>query len=249
VSAATSVALSGLAGRLTDSQDRERYTAILLYLQALPPEDEFRHLAEIMGLLTLLGQRVPDALADAMTELRELTTTVSDYHDKVDARLATLPAQITDGVDLAAIGEAFRQQLANTSLENSAALLRTSSKEITALSDEISKTLKPISREYKTISGTLAGEITKLTTASAELRNQNARLMLEQHSASWWWLVTAALVIFLLGGISGMFLDKQETADALNSMTLQLERLQTPIAPPAALNLPRKPKKRGATNE
>ena len=132
MSTATSVALAGLAGRLTDSQDRERYTAILLYLQALPPEDEFRHLAEIMGLLALLGQRVPDALADAMTELRELTTTVSDYHDKVDARLANLPREITDGVDLAALskqmGEAIRQQLADTGIETTATNLRESAK-------------------------------------------------------------------------------------------------------------------------
>ena len=242
MSSATSNALAGLASRLTDSDDRDRYTAILLYLQALPPEDEFRHLAEIMGLLSLLGQRVPDALADAMTELRELTDAAGDYHAKIDERLENLPKEIAEGVDLAAIGEAFRQQLVTTGLENSAAMLRTSSKEIKSLSDQISSTLKPVSEQYKTISATLSGEVTKLTTALGELRSQNARLVAEQQSVSWWFVSAAALVILLLGGIGGMFLDRQQTAEAMNNMTVQLERLQTP-AVSAAIVPPKKSKK------
>ena len=128
-----------LASRLTDPIDRETYAALMSYLNSLPPGDELVRMAELFGLLSLLAQRVPDALADAMTELRELTDAARDYHAKIDERLANLPKEIAEGVDLAAIGESFRQQLANTGLENSAAMLRTSSKEITAFSEQVSK--------------------------------------------------------------------------------------------------------------
>ncbi len=250
---ATSNALAGLAGRLTDLEDRERYAAIVLYLQALPPEDEFRHLAELMGLLSLLGQRLPDALADAMAELRQLTDRAGAYYGEIDERLAGLPGAITAGVDVGRIakdmGEAFRQQIATTGLEISAAQLRDASAEIKALSNHVSQTLKPISQEYKTISATLAGEITKLTGASGELRNQNARLVAEQQSASGWWLGTAALLLFLLGGLGGMFLERQQTADVLNNMNAQMERLQAPAVPVAVAPVSKRSKRQKGTGE
>jgi hypothetical protein len=100
--------------------------AILLYLQALPPEDEFRHLAEMMGLLSLLGQRLPDALAEAMAQMRSLTDKAGEYYGEIDNRLEALPGQITTAVDINRIatemGELFRQQIGASTLESSAVL-------------------------------------------------------------------------------------------------------------------------------
>jgi hypothetical protein len=234
VSSATSIALAGLAGRLTDSEDRERYTAILLYLQTLPPEDEFRHLAEIMGLVSLLGQRVPDALAGAMTELRELTDAAGNYHAQVDKRLAGLPDEIFDGVDVEALAEgmaeSLRQQLAATGLQTTAALLRSASKEITALSGQISATLKPAAQEYQNVSATISSELARLTLASNELRKHNTQLMAQEQTNNWWMQCFLMLAILLAGIVAGVYLEKGQTTEALVNLGTQVERIQTPVA-------------------
>jgi len=54
------------------------------------------------------------------------------------------------------MSESFRQQLAVTGLETTANLLRNSSREITALSGEISASLKPAAQEYKSVSATIS---------------------------------------------------------------------------------------------
>jgi hypothetical protein len=234
VSLATSIALAGLAGRLTDSEDRERYTAILLYLQTLPLEDEFRHLAEIMGLLSLLGQRVPDALAGAMTELRELTDAAGNYHAQVDKRLASLPDEIAAGVDVEAMAEgmaeSFRQQIAATGLQTTAALLRSASKEITALSGQISATLKPAAQEYKNVSATISSELGRLTLASDELRRRNTQLVAQEQTNNWWMQCFLMLAILLAGIIAGVYVEKGQTTEALVNLGTQVERIQTPAA-------------------
>lgn len=236
MSSTTSIALAGLAGRLTDSEDRERYTAILLYLQALPPEDEFRHLAEIMGLVSLLGQRVPDALAGAMTELRELTDAAVNHHAQVDKRLASLPDEIFDGVDVEALAkdmaESLRQQLAATGLETTANLLRNSSREITALSGQISASLKPAAQEYKSVTATISSELARLTLASNELRKHNSQLMANERSNNWWLFGFMMLSILLVGIVAGITMEKSGTTEALVNLGTQVERIQTPVAVP-----------------
>jgi hypothetical protein len=64
-------ALISLAARLTDPGDRERYAAVLSYVQRLPPTDEFRQLVDLMGSLTLLGQHIPDAMAEFLEAFRQ----------------------------------------------------------------------------------------------------------------------------------------------------------------------------------
>ncbi len=198
----------------------------------------------MMGLLSLLAQRVPAALAEPMTELRELTMATSDYHDKVDQRLANFPQEIAAGVDVTAIAkamsEAFRQQLASTGLENTASLLRNSCREITALSGQISSTLKPVSQEYKSMAATISADLAELTAASSELRHQNAQMRAEQQSDTWWWLGLVALVLLLLGGMAAMYLQEHQTAEVLSNMSRQLEGLRAPAVPAAVVTPPTK---------
>ena len=85
--------LASMAGRLTDLRDREKYAALISYVHALPPSDEFRQLVDMLGLLSLLAQRVPDALAEFLAELRAQTTAAGEYHSKLDERLARLPTR------------------------------------------------------------------------------------------------------------------------------------------------------------
>ena len=83
----TAQGLANLAARLTKPEDRETYAGLVSYFHSLPAHDELFHLVELLGLLTLLGQRVPDALADAMAQMRQLTDKAGEYYGEIDERL------------------------------------------------------------------------------------------------------------------------------------------------------------------
>ena len=89
-------ALISLAARLTDPGDRERYAAVLSYVQRLPPTDEFRQLVDLMGSLTLLGQHIPNAMAEFLETFRQerkVPGSAADYAgigSTVSAELAKL---------------------------------------------------------------------------------------------------------------------------------------------------------------
>ena len=233
--AATPDRLAHLAGRLTDPQDRETYAALVSYARALPPTDEFRQLVDLLGLLSLLGQRVPDALAELLAELREQTATAGEYHAQVDERLAQLPKEIAAGVDANAIAkamsESFRQQLTMTGLQDTAGLLNLSAKELKTLSANITSALKPVAQEYKGISGTITAELGKLAAASRQLQEHNAQLIVQERSIAWVWQGLLALVLFLAGGLSGIVLEKRQTADTPSGIVSQIEQIHPPPAP------------------
>jgi len=235
---ATAQALSSIAARLTKPEDRETYADLMSYFHSLPEHDELFHIVELLGLLSLLGQRLPDALAEFLAELRAQTKVAADYHGILDKRLAGLPKEIAAGVNTATIakemGEALRQQLIATGLENTADLLRNSAREIMALSNQISATMKPVSQEYKTISSTISAELTKLTIAAARLESHNDHLFEQERTNSRLWLGMLALVLFLSGGLCGIEMEKRQTADELTAINSQMERVQTPQVPAMA---------------
>ena len=67
-------ALSSFAARLTEPEDRETYAALISYFNSLPEHDEMFRLVELLGLLALVGQHIPDALAEMLVELRAQAT-------------------------------------------------------------------------------------------------------------------------------------------------------------------------------
>jgi hypothetical protein len=229
--------LSGLAARLTEAQDRETYAALVSYFDSLPPGDELFRLAQLLGLLSLLGQRVPEAAAELLAELREQTEAAGDYHAQVDGRLARLPQEIAQGVDAGAIAkamsESFRQQLAATGLQETATLLNLSAKEIKTLAANIASALKPVTQEYKGVS---SAELGKLTAASRQLQEHNARLIVQERANALVRQGLLALVLFLVGGLCGIVLEKRQTTDVLSAFGSQIEQIQTspaPLVPPA----------------
>jgi len=242
--------IAGLAGRLTEAQDRERYAALISYLNSLPPGDEFRKLTELLGLLSLLGQRIPDALAELLGELRTQATAASEYHAQVDGRLASLPDEIAAGVDIDAMtkgmAESFRQQLAVTGLETTANLLRNSSREITALSGEISASLKASGWEYQSVIATISRELARLALASDELRRHNSQLMAQERSNNWWLQGFLMLALLLVGIVAGVYVEKSQTTDALVNLGTQVERIQTPPAVPATAPVVKKSRKQSS---
>jgi len=227
--------LASLAGRLTDPQDRERYAALISYTRALPPTDEFRQLVDLLGLLSLLGQRVPTATAELLVELREQAQAAAGYHAQVNERLANLPQEIAQGVDAAAIAkamsESFRQQITSSGLQETSMLLNLSVKDIKALAANFTSALRPVLQEYKGISGTVSAELTKLLAASREVQNHNARLMVQERSKAWVWQGLLALVLFLAGGLCGIVVEKRQTQAMLSGIVVQMDAIRTPPAP------------------
>jgi hypothetical protein len=240
-------ALSSLAARLTEPEDRETYAALISYFNSLPEHDEMFRLVELLGLLALVGQHIPDALAEMLVELRAQATAASEYHAQVAARLASLPDEIAAGVNVEAMAEgmaeSLRQQLAATGLETTANLLRNSSKDITALSGQISASLKPAAQEYKSVTATISSELARLTLASDELRRHNSQLMAQERSNSWWLLGVMMLSLFLAGIVAGITMEKSGTTDALVNLGTQVERIQTPVAVPIVAPTAKKTRK------
>jgi hypothetical protein len=227
--------LLSLAGHLTDPQDRERYAALISYFHSLPPGDELFRLVELLGLLSLMGQRVPEALAEFLTELRNQAKASAEYYGQVDERLARLPQEIAAGIDAGAIAktmsEAFRQQIAATGLADTARLLGTSVAGLQKLSGEISVSLKPVTNQYAGIGATISAELTKLANASSQLRQHNANLVAQVADERWQWKVFCCAVLLFMGFFLGLLLEKRGSTDTLVDLQTQMNQMQFSIKP------------------
>jgi hypothetical protein len=165
----------------------------------------------------------------------------------VDARLAILPQEIAAGVDVAGVArgmsEAFRQQLAATGLQDTAAMLKAAGGSIKSLAFDATASLKPVAQEIRRIALSISAETVKLATAARKVEEHNERLILQQRSNGWGLLGLAALVVFLVGGFCGILVEKRQTADLLANIGTQIERVQTPALP--IVQIPRKNRKEG----
>ena len=239
--------IAGLAARLDNTQDRETYAALVSYVNELPPGDEFRQLMEMLGLVSIVGQRIPDAVGEFLAELRSQTKVAADYHGQVDARLAGLPQEIAAGVDPAAVARAMsenlRQQLADTGLQDTTALLASRAKDIRALAGEILAGFKPAVQDYRGIASTISNETTKLVSAARDVEVHNERLIQEKIEDGWLMKALVVLIVFLLGGFCGILVEKRQTGDALANIGSQIEMVQTPALPIA--QIPPKNRKSG----
>lgn len=237
---ATPNVIAGLAARLDNTQDRETYAALVSYINELPPGDEFRQLMEMLGLVSLVGQRLPDALAEFLAELRSQTKAAADYHGQVDARLAALPREIAAGVDPKSIAqqmsEVFRQRLQESGLRDMVGLLGPAVTTLKALSGDLTSSLGPVVSKIDT--GTA-----KLVAAARLVEDHNNRLIYQHRSNRWGMLAMAALLLFLMGGLAGIVLEKRQTADALANIGEQLKGVHTPELP--IVQIPRNNKKQG----
>jgi hypothetical protein len=219
--------ISSLADRLTNTQDRETYSSLMCYLNRLPPGDEFRQLAELLGLLSLLGQRIPDAVAEFLEEFRSKANAEAEYCAKVEARLANLPREIADGIDPAtvakAMSESFRQQLAASGLQDTASLLKAAVITLKSLSGEVSTELKPLA-------ATFSDETKKLLASARQIAEENARLLLQQKKTKWVWACLLGIVLFLLGSLYGQVLEKRNTTDSFENISFHLQRIENGLA-------------------
>ena len=236
-----------MAGRLIDPQDRETYAALVSYVNSLPPGDELIRLMEMLGLLSAVGQRIPDALGEFLQELRDQTKAVATYHGQVDARLAALPQEIASGVDPAAIAkamsESFRQQLRQTGLLDTAQLLKVATETMISLSAELTTSLKPAATEYRGLTASIVAEVKKLDVAATVVEQHNARLMTREKSNWWMFWAAAVFAAFLAGGVAGILLEKREMASFMSNIDSRIEALQALDGPTVAV--PKRDRKSG----
>jgi hypothetical protein len=241
IATATPNALAELAARLTDPQDRETYAALISFIDSLPENDELFRMAQLLGLLSLLGQRIPDAVTGFLKEFRAQTASSAKYHADLERRLARLPEEIGAGVDAGAIAkamsESFRQQIAATGLQDTALHLQICVTEVKGLSDQIATALKPVPQQYKGIGATISTELAKLQSAASQLQQHNARLIVQTERNAWMWKVLAVAAVFLVGAVCGSVYEQGQRADLLTEIDAQIHRSQppAPLAPPGAV--------------
>jgi hypothetical protein len=137
--------------------------------------------------------------------------------------MAKLPHEIAAGVDPDAIAksmtESFRQQLAVVGLQETAALLRSSARDITALSAHISASLKPVAQQYKDTAATLSAELEKLGAASRQFEDHNAQLVRHGRTSVWVWQGLLAVALLLFGGLCGIVLEERKTVALVHEIS------------------------------
>jgi hypothetical protein len=205
--------LKSLAARLTEPSDREAYAALVSYVNSLPPGDELSRLAEMLGLVSLLSQRIPDAIGELLVELRHEKVSVRLYGEAVDSRLANLPHEMACGVDVGAVAaelaERFRAQIKETGLYETASLLRNGAREMRSVSADMAAALRPLAAEYKATSETVAAELVKLVSAARVVEAHNARLIARERSQTWIWTALVGTVMLIVGLACGLMLARQ----------------------------------------
>lgn len=213
---ASNKGLAVLGDRLAIAEDRAAFARLVSYISRLPAADEFRQLTEMLGLLTLIGERIPEAAAELLTELRLQSNTLAEFHSAIEARLAVLPSTITAGIDLTGIREAFRQQIAFTGLEEAAGVLNHAANSIKTVTAE---TLAPTATEYKRISINIAAEAQKLAAAGEHLRLENLRLIREERANRGLWVGMLCIAMLAIGMVAGIAIEKhQPGVTPLNSL-------------------------------
>lgn len=259
---AESDVLSGLAKRLHDAGEREAYAALVSYIESLPPTDELVKVAKLFGFLTLMGQQLPDAIEAERGELRKLLTgaytafqqevkTNQTYHEKLNERLSRLPDEIASGVkpdDIAEVmAERFRQQIAQTGLEEAADLLRRSLPGIGTVVNNLDLTISRFKEQSKAVDQSIEVHSRRLGKLVEEHRLESEKLHKFSTENHWGLLTGAALIVFFLGLMLGLFWSARSSDATLRDMQQKLDRIEQAVKPPAAASPPAAPK-RGKKN-
>ena len=186
--------LGDLVARLTDPHDRETYADLVSYFDSLPPEDEMFRLARLLGLLTLVGQRIPEAAATLISELQAQTQAASAYCNVFNNRLDRLAAEITEGVDVSAIARAMAEsvrQVAGKELGD-----------VRKLAGDVTEDLRLLSRTVRAATGETVAERAKLTQVMLELRSAAATIKKRDNRQE----LIIRLLFALSGFVSGIIL-------------------------------------------
>jgi hypothetical protein len=160
--------LASLVLRLTDPHDRETYANLVSYFDSLPPDDEIFQLARLLGLLTLVGQRIPEAAAALTAELQAQSRAASACYELFSDRLNRLAAEVTEGVDTSAIARAMAESVRQAAGKE---LM-----DVRKVASEVTGDLRLLSRTVRTATAEMAAERAKLTQVMLDLKQAAATI-------------------------------------------------------------------------
>jgi hypothetical protein len=184
--------LAGVVARLTDPHDRETYADLVRYFDSLPPDDEMFRLARLLGLLTLVGQRIPEAAATLTAELQVQAKSASAFNELFDDRLHRLAVEITEGVDTSTIARAMAESVRQSAGKQLA--------DVRKLTGEVAGDLRLLSRTARVATVETAAEHAKLTELTLDIRTTTEAVVncnRQQKSTICW-------LLFLSGFLSGI---------------------------------------------
>jgi len=182
--------LAGLVARLTDPHDRETYANLVSYFHSLPPDDEMFRLAHLLGLLTLVGQRIPEAAATLTAELQAHAKAASAYYELFNDRLSRLAAEITEGVDASAVAKAMAESVRQAAGKE---LM-----DVRKLAGEVAEDLRLLSRTARIATAEATAERAKLIQQTLDLKTSAdavAKRNQQQKGTIW-------CLVFLCGSLS-----------------------------------------------
>jgi DNA repair exonuclease SbcCD ATPase subunit len=258
--------LWSLANQLPEAQDREWYAQLVSYIHTLQPTDELVKIAQLFGFLTMMGHKLPEAIQQKQSDLREMllkahaafreqVETNANYHAELHKRLSQLPAEIADGVQpqaiVKAMSESFRQQIQNTGLQETEALLSTAAKDLKKTTKELAEAIEPITAQYNDLaykverrSADLNTQSNNLAATAEQIQTKNAELVAQAQRVNW--MSMAALTVFalLIGVFCGITWEQRNVGSLVVDLQTQVGELQQIIKGlPATLNPPSLPKK------
>ena len=162
--------------RLLEPTQREYFYQRMVYFRHLRPEDELLRLVEAIGLLALLIREAPHAVARERDQLAQLLETSlatlhaageagHAYHQKLDARLSSLPADVAEGIRPEAIARAITESLRQQFVESG---LPATADALTALSHQLTDATAQLQR--------IAGQLSACTGRADETRRASDQM-------------------------------------------------------------------------
>jgi hypothetical protein len=188
--------------RLTADKDRQEFAELLHWFRSQPADDEFSKVAKLLGFLTLVGNNLPEALAEEARAIRLLSERIEKANAATDERLSKLPSEIAASLDPSAIAKemshSFRQQLSQTALHETASLMKAAVITLKSLSTELVTTLQPVSV-------TLSEKTTTLLSTLKELDQVEQQAAVERGKSNSATVLQAFLffAVFVVGGVAG----------------------------------------------
>ena len=196
-------AWSDIVQRLTADKDRQEFAELLHWFRSQPADDEFSKVAKLLGFLTLVGNNLPEALAEEVRAIRSLSERIEKANAATDERLSKLPSEIAAGLDPSAIAKemshSFRQQLSKTGLHETASLMKAAVITLKSLSTELVTTLQPISV-------TLGEQTTTLLATLSQLKEVEQPVYRGKSHSAMTLQALLLFAVFVAGGVAGYLL-------------------------------------------
>jgi hypothetical protein len=85
--------------------------------------------------------------------------------------------------------------------------------------------------EYAGVASTLSSETAKLVAAARKVQEHNERLIVRERSNRWGLMALTALLLFLVGGLTGILLDRQQTIELISNIVTRVEQVRTSALP------------------